>query len=144
MRRRTQLSIDLPARYVFVIGVEGRLDAVSGVRLLRLLDTRLTLTSAAAPPTRRVLIDLTGLDGADSGGIRSLDRARRAAEHHGVTLALIIDEELWAHVPSGDRHYLGSIAAFRTVGDALQNQTNTLIPVSAGPTISDWIESVPS
>jgi anti-anti-sigma regulatory factor len=144
MRRRTQLSIDLPARYVFVIGVEGRLDAVSGVRLLRLLDTRLTLTSAAAPPTRRVLIDLTGLDGADSGGIRSLDRARRAAEHHGVTLALIIDEELWAHVPSGDRHYLGSIAAFRTVGDALQNQTNALIPVIARPTISDWIESVPS
>jgi len=144
MRRRTQLSIDLPARYVFVIGVEGRLDAVSGVRLLRLLDTRLTLTSAAAPPTRRVLIDLTGLDGADSAGIRSLDRARRTAEHHGVTLALIIDEELWAHVPSGDRHYLGSIAAFRTVGDALQNQTNALIPVIARPTISDWIESVPS
>ena len=62
MRLRTQLSIDLPARYVFVIGVEGWLDAVSGVRLLRLLDTRLTLTSAAARPTRRVLIDLTNLD----------------------------------------------------------------------------------
>jgi len=40
--------------------------------------------------------------------------------------------------------YLGSIAAFRTVGDALQNQTNALIPVIARPTISDWIESVPS
>ena len=91
MRRRTQLSIDLPARHVFVIGVEGRLDAVSGVRLLRLLDTRLTLTSAAARPTRRVLIDLTGLDGADSGGVRSLDRARRTAELHGVALALITD-----------------------------------------------------
>ena len=144
MRLRTQLSIDLPARHVFVIGVEGRLDAVSGVRLLRLLDTRLTLTSAAARPTRRVLIDLTGLDGADSGGVRSLDRARRTAEHHGVALALITDVGLWAHVPSGDRHHLGSIATFRTVGDALQNQTNALIPVSAGPTISDWIESVPS
>ena len=101
MRRRTQLSIDLPARHVFVIGVEGRLDAVSGVRLLRLLDTRLTLTSAAARPTRRVLIDLTGLDGADSGGVRSLDRARRTAELHGVALALITDEGFWAHVPSG-------------------------------------------
>jgi hypothetical protein len=113
---------------VFVIGVEGRLDAVSGVRLLRLLDTRLTLASAAAPPTRRVLIDLTGLDGVDSGGVRSLDRARRTAEHHGAALALITDEELWTHVPSGDRHYLGSIATFRTVGDALQNQANALIP----------------
>ena len=144
MRRRTQLSIDLPARYVFVIGVEGRLDAVSGVRLLRLLDTRLTLTSAAAPPTRRVLIDLTGLDGADSGGIRSLDRARRTAELHGVTLALITDEGFWAHVPSGDLHHLGSIATFRTVGDALQNQTNALASVIAPPTMGDWVESVPS
>ena len=144
MRLRTQLSIDLPARYVFVIGVEGWLDAVSGVRLLRLLDTRLTLTSAAARPTRRVLIDLTNLDGADSGGVRSLDRARRTAEFHGVALALITDEALWTHVPSGDRHYLGSIATFRTVGDALRNQTDALIPVIARPTISDWIESVPS
>ena len=144
MQRRTRLSIDLPARHVFVIGVEGRLDAVSGIRLLRLLDTRLTLTSAAAAPIRRVLIDLTGLDGADGGGVRSLDQARRTAELHGVALALITGGELWAHVPSGDRHYLTSIAAFRTVGDALQNQTNALIPVSAGPTISDWIESVPS
>ncbi len=144
MRLRTQLSIDLPARYVFVIGVEGRLDAVSGVRLLRLLDTRLTLTSAAARPTRRVLIDLTNLDGADSGGVRSLDRARRTAELHGVALALITDKELWARVPSGDRHYLGSIATFRTIGDALQNQANALVPVIARPTISDWIESVPS
>jgi anti-anti-sigma regulatory factor len=144
MRRRTRLSIDLPARHVFVIGVEGRLDAVSGIRLLRLLDTRLTLTSAAAAPTRRVLIDLTALDGADSGGVGSLDRARRTAELHGVALALITDGELWAHVPSGDRHYLTSIAAFRTVTDALQLQTNALIPVIARPTISDWIESVPS
>jgi anti-anti-sigma regulatory factor len=144
MRRRTRLSIDLPTRGVFVIGVEGRLDAVSGVRLLRLLDTRLTLTSAAARPTRRVLIDLTGLDGADCGGVRSLDRARRTAELHGVTLALITDGKLWAHVPSGDRHYLTSLAAFRTVADALQIQTTALIPVIARPTISDWIESVPS
>ena len=128
MRLRTQLSIDLPARYVFVIGVEGWLDAVSGVRLLRLLDTRLTLTSAAPRPTRRVLIDLTNLDGADSGGVRSLDRARRTAEFHGVTLALITDEALWTHVPSGDRHYLGSIATFRTVGDALRDQTNARFP----------------
>ena len=144
MRLRTQLSIDLPARYVFVIGVEGRLDAVSGVRLLRLLDTRLTLTSAAARPTRRVLIDLTGLDGADSGGVRSLDRARRTAELHGVTLALITDEGFWAHVPSGDLHHLGSIATFRTVGDALQDQTNALASVIAPPTMGDWVESVPS
>ena len=120
MRRRTRLSIDIPARQVFVIGVEGQLDAVSGVRLLRLLDTRLNLTSAAAPPTRRVLIDLTGLNGADSGGVRSVDRARRTAGLHDVALALITDEELWARVPSGDRHYLASIATFQTVGDALQ------------------------
>ena len=120
MRRRTRLSIDTPARHVFVIGVEGRLDAVSGVRLLRLLDTRLTLTSAAAPPTRRVLIDLTGLNGSDSGGVRSVDRARRTAELHDVALALIIDEELWTRVPSGDRHCLASIATFQTVGEALQ------------------------
>jgi hypothetical protein len=130
MRRRTRLSIGLPARHVFVIGLEGRLDAVSGVRLQRLLDTRLTLTSAAAPPTRRVLIDLTALDSADSGGIRSLDRARRTAELHGVALALITDGELWAHVPSGDRHHLTSIAAFRTVADALQIETNALVPVT--------------
>ena len=91
-----------------------------------------------------MLIDLTGLDGADGGGVRSLDRARRTAEHHGVALALITDGEIWAHIPSGERHYLTSIAAFRTVGDALQNQTNALIPVIARPTISDWIESVPS
>ena len=144
MRLRTQLSIDLPARFVFVIGVGGWLDAVSGVRLLRLLDTRLTLTSAAARPTRRVLIDLSNLDGADSGGVRSLDRARRTAEFHGVTLALITDEALWTHVPSGDRHYLGSIATFRTVGDALRDQMDAPIAVIARPTISDWIESVPS
>jgi len=99
--RRTRLSIDTPARHVFVIGVEGRLDAVSGVRLLRLLDTRLTLTSAAAPPTRRVLIDLTGLTVSDSGGVRSVDRARSTAERHDVGLALITHEELC--VPSGDR-----------------------------------------
>jgi len=144
MRRRTRLSIDLPARFVFVIGVEGWLDAVSGVRLLRLLDTRLTLTSAAARPIRRVLIDLTNLDAADSGGVRALDRARRTAELHGVALALITDEGFWAHVPSADLHHLGSIATFRTVGDALQNQTNALASVIAPPTMGDWVESVPS
>ena len=103
IRRRTRLSTDTPARHVFVIGVEGRLDAVSGVRLLRLLDTRLTLTSAAAPPTRCVLIDLTGLNSSDSGGVRSVDRAYRTAKRHDVALALIADEELWTRVPSGDR-----------------------------------------
>lgn len=113
----TRLSYAVPAPSEYRIGVHGRLDAVTGARLLRLLDSRLNLAHAGLPPTRSLLIDLTAVDGVETGGLRALERAQRAAELHEVGVAVLVDAAFRARVPFRDRHLLRALRAVSRTDD---------------------------
>jgi len=117
---RARLWCEVPAPQVYLIGVDGWLDAVAGVRLVRLLDGRLSINAPGTPPVQRVVIDLRGLDGMDGAGARALERARRTAEHHGAAVQLVADHALRGHEPIGDRPQLAWLARFPTVDEALR------------------------
>ena len=74
---------------MLVLAVEGTLDRLAALRLLRLLDARLRLIAEQQVPTRRLLIDLTAADQIDLAAVDILMRARDDCRTRRTGLRLI-------------------------------------------------------
>lgn len=117
---RARLSVDAPAPGVYRIRVHGHLGLLAGVRLLRLLDARLTAGAAACGArTDQVLVDLTGVVGADHGGLRVLGRAAEVAAHHRSRLVLVSPDGGAAWCPAWDRRHLTGLETVGSVAEAV-------------------------
>ena len=117
---RARLSVDTPAPGVHRIGVHGHLGLLTGVRLLRLLDTGLTAGAAdgGARPDQ-VVVDLTGVVGADHGGLRVLARAAEVAALHRSRLVLVSPDGGAAWCPAWDRRHLAGLETVGSVAEAV-------------------------
>lgn len=101
------LSVHTADPSTYVIGVTGDLDAVTVVRLLRLLDARLALPATGRPATDAVLLDLTRAGRVAPGALVALKHARHTCARHRVELTLGVDEDLADRVAPRDRAELG-------------------------------------
>ncbi|SDE84770.1 hypothetical protein [Pseudonocardia oroxyli] len=101
------LSVRTVDPSTYVIGVTGDLDAVTVVRLLRLLDARLALPSTGRPTTDAVHLDLTRAERVAPGALVALKHARHSCARRRVELTLVVDDDLADRVAPRDRAELG-------------------------------------
>ncbi|GAA4547132.1 hypothetical protein [Pseudonocardia xishanensis] len=119
---RARLALTSPARGVHVVAVHGTLDRVAGIRLLRLVEVRVRMMRDQRAPTRRLIIDVTDVDGADRDGLTTLRIARDDARRRGVTIDLVGDLSAIAAPSSPERRSL-ALLAHPTLGAALDART---------------------
>lgn len=117
--RRTRFRIACPRPHVLVLAVEGTLDRLAALRLLRLLDARLRLIAEQQVPTRRLLIDLTAADQIDLAAVDILMRARDDCRTRRTGLRLIGPAAPNAQLSA--RAKLGQLPSFPSVDSALTN-----------------------
>ncbi len=116
---RGRLTIEMPAPDVYLVRASGRLDVLTGVRILRLLDTRLALLAKGVTATRCVLVDVTGLLAVEHVGVRLLERAVEVARLQGVELAIVAGDGPDLPVASRDQARLAALPRYASVAVAL-------------------------
>jgi len=99
----TSLSVHSPDVSTYVITMSGDVTAAAVVRVLRLLDARLSLPSSARSLTESVVLDLRRVTAVAPGALVALKHARHACARRGVDLTLAVDVGLAERVAPRDR-----------------------------------------
>jgi anti-anti-sigma regulatory factor len=130
------LAFDNPRLDVYRVCVTGPLDALTGNRVLRLIDARLRVIALGGSPTRTIVVDLTRADPAESTGLDALGQAHRSCRTAGVTFCVLGAGRLAARLPADTRHRLGQIPTHPTLDAVLAHLTPPAEPGSLTPTTS--------
>ncbi|MFR9800953.1 STAS domain-containing protein [Pseudonocardia sp. RS010] len=117
--RPGRLAISGPRPDVHVIAVEGALDPVAAIRLLRLVDARIRLRALGTGSTRHIVLDLTDVDSATTSGIETLIRAARNAEAHGIGLHVVGFGGVAGRLPLEARQLVGRLSRYPDLAAAL-------------------------
>ncbi|MBC3195079.1 hypothetical protein H7X46_28900 [Pseudonocardia sp. C8] len=114
-----QLAIESPAPGVRMIHVQGVLGSGSGARLLRLIDSQLTMTRSGHHRIHAVIVEVSGLTALERGGPQALQHARYACTRNGIHFLVAGHPVGLATAPVSVRAQLGQLRLFPTVEAAL-------------------------
>lgn len=115
----TQLAIESPTPGTRLIHVHGVLHSGSGARLLRLLDSQLTMSRSGHNRLDAVIVDVSGVEALERGGPQALQHARYACARHGIEFALAGHPVGLTTASVSLRSRLGHLRTFPTVAAAL-------------------------
>ncbi|WP_433505892.1 hypothetical protein ACQP04_04985 [Pseudonocardia halophobica] len=106
---------------IHAITVEGTLDAYTGLRLRRLVATRLKLISSGRDLTTGCLvIDLRLVDRATSLGLEAVIQAGRDTSRTSASFALIGDRTLFEVLPPEDSATVTAFPRYPSLPEAVQ------------------------
>ena len=109
---------------IHAITIEGKLDAFTGLRLRRLVTTRLTLIRSGRDLTTRYLvIDLGLVDRATGLGLEAVIQAGRETSRTSASFAVVGDRTLFEVLPREDRASIPALCHYPTLADAVQALT---------------------
>lgn len=123
----TQLAIESPAPGTRLLRVHGVLNSGSGARLLRLLDSQLTMSRSGHNRLDAVIVDVSGIEALERGGPQALQHARYACARNGIEFALAGHPVGLTTASVSLRSRLGHLRTFPTIEAAL-----TVVGAGAG------------
>ena len=128
----TRLAIESPAPGTRIIHLRGVLNSGTGARLLRLLDSQLTMSRSGHNRLDAVIVDVADVEALERGGPQALQHARYACARHGVEFALAGHPAGLLTASVALRSGLGHLRTFPTVDAAL-----TVVGAGAGADDAD-------
>jgi hypothetical protein len=115
--RDAATGAETPTPQVHLVRVSGYFDQHAGARLLRLVEARAQLVTPGARRPTHVIVDLSGINDADTSGLTALRHACAVGTEHGLRVHVLADPDL--ELPLLEHHLLGQLCRFATVATVL-------------------------